>query len=756
MRFLRSLRSRPHGARLVAGAVLAACPAALVAALPAPAGAVSPVSPSATPSSGATGGLTFRLVWSKDLPGAPFRASSPVPAHLDASGDSVVVGGLDGSLYAWHLADGSAVSGWPVQLDHPIDSSPAAAAVDASGYDDVYVGSGTYDSGAGGGYWGVDHTGRVVMHHVGSDPNPAAEPVFSAPAVANLDCSATPDVVAGALGQEAYALDAASGQPLPGWPLFTYDTVFSSPAVADVNGRRLVFEGGDMTSIAGGVLRAIDGAGRVVWTDPFDDVVTSSPALGDVSGTGSLALAVGSGFYFSQQGRPTTASTRLFLVNPATGAVEWSRDLGGYTRPSPAFGDLQGTGRADVVEATQGSPTDPNAGEIWAFDGSGNPLPGWPQSTPPGVGAVIGGVTTADLSGHGYDDVLVPTGDGLYVYDGRTGALAASVAVNRIGMQSSPLVTVDPDGSLGVTITGTNTTTHDGVVLHYEVSGGSIGPDSWPMFHHDAARSGSLAPPAGPAGGCGVSTSHGYRFVAADGGVFDFGSATFHGSAAGAPGGGVSAPIVGMEQTPDDEGYWLLGGDGSVHAYGDAPFKGSAAGRGIRAVALAGAPDGQGYWIVDDRGGVYTFGSARFFGSMGAVRLAAPVVGMAPTPDGNGYWLVGADGGIFSFGEARFYGSTGGLRLAAPIVGMAAAPDGRGYWFVASDGGVFAYGSAAFHGSTGGLRLSAPVVGMAVTPDGGGYWLAGSDGGIFTFGDAPFLGSTGGIHLARPIVAMDP
>nr|MDA8268696.1 hypothetical protein [Actinomycetota bacterium] len=77
-------------------------------------------------------------------------------------------------------------------------------------------------------------------------------------------------------------------------------------------------------------------------------------------------------------------------------------------------------------------------------------------------------------------------------------------------------------------------------------------------------------------------------------------------------------------------------------------------------------------WLVGADGGVFAFGDAGFYGSMGAVRLAAPVVGMASTPDGHGYWLVGADGGVFAFGDARFSGSMGGVRLAAPVVGIAA------------------------------------------------------------------------------------
>jgi hypothetical protein len=101
----------------------------------------------------------------------------------------------------------------------------------------------------------------------------------------------------------------------------------------------------------------------------------------------------------------------------------------------------------------------------------------------------------------------------------------------------------------------------------------------------------------------------GYRLTASDGGVFNFGSDEFRGSASGLT---LNAPVVGMT-SPDAEGYWLVGSDGGVFSYGEATFRGSMAGR----------------------------------------HLNAPVVGIA-THDDWGYWLVGADGGVFSFGGATF------------------------------------------------------------------------------------------------------
>ena len=250
-----------------------------------------------------------------------------------------------------------------------------------------------------------------------------------------------------------------------------------------------------------------------------------------------------------------------------------------------------------------------------------------------------------------------------------------------------------------------------------------------------------------------LNCGQGYRFVASDGGVFDFGTASFWGSTGSIT---LNKPVVGMASTPSTNGYWLVASDGGLFSYGDARFFGSMGGRPLNKpiVGMASTPDGGGYWEVASDGGIFSFGNARFFGSTGAMHLNRPIVGMAATPDGAGYWLVASDGGIFAYGDAQFYGSTGAMALNSPIVGMASGPNGAGYWLVASDGGIFAYGSSQFYGSAGAIRLNKPVVGMAATADGAGYWLVASDGGIFTYGDAPFFGSTGGITLNKPIVGM--
>ncbi|MHB8220254.1 MAG: alpha/beta hydrolase fold domain-containing protein [Acidimicrobiales bacterium] len=251
----------------------------------------------------------------------------------------------------------------------------------------------------------------------------------------------------------------------------------------------------------------------------------------------------------------------------------------------------------------------------------------------------------------------------------------------------------------------------------------------------------------------GLPVTTGYQEVAADGGIFSFGSAAYHGSMGGQA---LNKPIVGMAATPTGGGYWEVASDGGIFSFGNAAYHGSMGGQALNKpiVGMAATSTGGGYWEVASDGGIFSFGNAGFHGSMGGQALNAPIVGIAAAPTGGGYWEVAADGGIFSFGTAAFHGSMGGQALNRPIVGIAATPTGGGYWEVASDGGIFSFGNAGFHGSMGGQALNAPIVALSATATGLGYWEVAADGGIFSFGTASFRGSMGGQALNRPIVGI--
>jgi lysophospholipase L1-like esterase len=141
------------------------------------------------------------------------------------------------------------------------------------------------------------------------------------------------------------------------------------------------------------------------------------------------------------------------------------------------------------------------------------------------------------------------------------------------------------------------------------------------------------------------------------------------------------APIVGMSATSSGQGYWLVAADGGVFSFGDASFYGSTGGLRLNQpiVAMSATPSGRGYWLLAADGGVFSFGDASFYGSTGSLRLNQPVVGMSATPSGRGYWFVAADGGVFSFGDARYYGSGVALHAATGASFLGIASGARGY-----------------------------------------------------------------------------
>ena len=723
---------------------------------PARVGAVAPVL-AATSATAAHAGPAPRipgisLAWQQVLPdaGSPIAESSPNVATLDNGGNSVVVGDRAGNVYAFHLSNGSQVSGWPANVGAPVDSPPSAAP-NGSGADDIFVGSGNAGDPKAGGYTGITSTGIPFWSRSAVDPQ-GNEGVQASLAVGTLQGAQS--VVAPSLGMEEYALNTATGNVVPGWPFFTADSGFTTPSLADLynNGQTEVVTGGDSSTgwadgqhyTAGGHLRVIGSGGNLICSYNTNQTVDSSTAVGNFLAGGGTGIVFGTGNFF-----PGAPDTNMLFASDNHCNIQWRVDLGGNTVSSPAIGDVLGNGGEQVVE---GVDTGSN-GVVSVLNGAnGQQLPGWPVTTP---GRIIGGVTLADLTNGGYNDVLAPTTDGLEIFDGKTAQLVATLGQGAVALQNSALVTTDPDGSIGITIAGYGAG-NEGIIQHYVVSGStghSLGLRSWPQFHQNSQLTGWLAA-AAPGhlnspivAMSSTPTGHGYWNAASDGGIFAFGDAAFHGSMGGQP---LTRPVVGMAATSDGKGYWEVAADGGLFAFGDADFHGSMGGQPLAqpVVGIAATPDGRGYWEVAADGGLFAFGDAGYFGSTGNIRLNRPIVGMASTPDGLGYWLVASDGGVFAFGDAGYFGSMGGQQLNRPIVAIA-AHGSSGYWLVASDGGVFSFGSAPFYGSTGNLTLAQPVVGMSPGPRDDGYWMVAADGGIFAFGDSEYFGSMPAV-LAPP------
>jgi hypothetical protein len=693
-----------------------------------------------------------------DVAGDPIALSSPVVGNLDGQPDAIV-GSRTGNLYAYHLASGTPVPGFPVALGtaQPIDSPPS---VDGS---TVFFGSGNVAHNTGGSYWSVAGNGAIRWRqNVPALPNQAP----TASVQTGLALGALQNVlsaVSGSLGQYEAELNTDTGQENGGFPWFEADSNFTTPAIADLygNGQREIIEGGDSTAgnaygtqySNGGHLRVLSQTGNAGTGNPSgglicqyntDQVVQSSPAVGGFLGGNATGITFGTGSYW-----PGAGSTNQLLATDSNCNLRWATTLDGDTSDSPALVDALGNNLLQIAEGTSNGN---GGGSVYLLNGSNGGVI-WRT---PALGMVIGSIVSADLGG-GYQDLLVPTTGGLQILDGRTGSQVA--AVTGVALQSSPLVTND-NGVIGITVAGYNNQ-NKGEIEHFTVSGsnGATATEAgaWPEFHHDPGLSGDAGtPPPPPPPPTNVPCSapgspHGYDLFASDGGVFTEGNASFCGSTGNLQ---LAAPVVAGATTRDLGGYWEVAADGGTFAFGDGGFYGAASVDHPAApiVGIAPTPDGKGYWEVGADGGIFTFGDAGFYGSEGNKPLNQPIVGMAATPDGRGYWLVASDGGIFTFGDAGFYGSEGDKPLNRPIVGMAPDAATGGYWLVASDGGVFTF-NAPFLGSEGNVALAKPVVGMDSYDGGRGYRLVASDGGVFDFG-ATFYGSTGNEALAKPIVGL--
>ena len=734
--------------------------------------------------------------WTNDLNDAPCGVAEASPTVFSANGTPAVeVGDREGFLYAFDLATGQAMPGWssgpPGTTVRPgqgcgsngLDAQPVTGAtgievpesppVDSTasvgpGSNDLYFGAGNAASPGEGGYYSYAPDGAPLWNQIVTNP-PTVTQALGGVQASLVVGDGGAEVNAGSLGQETYTLNTANGSPNPGWPFFSADSVFSTAAAGDLYGtgqNDFVVGGASSAGFAygkhyqdGGHLRILNDHGGLICAADTTEQIDSSPAVGPILPGGGYGIATGTGFYWATQLGPRSDDNTVKVYDTRCHQV-WSDTLNGFTQGSPALANLLKNGRLSVVEGTN---IDNSSGSVYALDAAtGSQI--WKADV---GGAVIGSVATADLTGSGYQDVIVPTTLGVYILDGMTGQQVGELddgAANPvtgaavIGFQNAPLVTNDPNGLIGITVAGyfaAGGSTVQGVVQHFEVqssNGALVGePGGWPQFHHDAQLSGSLGGGA-PLGQCSrpAAALSGYFTVAADGGIFGFGQ-DFCGSTGGLV---LNKPVVGAAAVPGQGGYWLVASDGGVFSFGDAGFFGSTGALHLNApvVGMAPTPDGQGYWLVASDGGIFSYGDAGFYGSA-ASAPGQDIVGMASSPDGQGYWEVSVTGRVFVFGDAVFAGDVSGLHLNGFIVGMTPDPATGGYWLVGSDGGVFSFG-APFFGSTGGLTLNRPVVAMQSSGDGQGYWFVASDGGIFSYGDAPFRGSMGGQHLNAPMVGM--
>lgn len=323
---------------------------------------------------------TGELWWSKTLDSGEPYSDIPVVGDVDNDGrlEIFVDVGDQRQLYGFAF-DGSPLAGkWPVKLDAP-RLGKVLADLDGDGFKELIGYSNDPLVTSEGSHQLVvfNRTGDVVRKWNVTACTTTNDVPRIFPAVANLDEDRDLEIVAlsGCYNISAFKME----KEAPLWTAGVDGLLLSSPVIGDLNNdgtNEVVIAAASATSFTQGGLYAFNAVGDrwSGWPVLVDDSFTSTPALADMDGDGTLEVAVAS------------AKTQVvhLLYNygfPPDGWPVGPIDQS-YINSSPVIGDVNGDGDVDIVMVSPGfwfltalSGDTTNLGGIKAWSRSGRPVP---------------------------------------------------------------------------------------------------------------------------------------------------------------------------------------------------------------------------------------------------------------------------------------------------------------------------------------------------------------------------------------------
>jgi hypothetical protein len=347
------------------------------------------------------------------LGGTPIRHASPAAADFNGDGNlEIVVGSYDGRLLllsfngsSWTTADSvqtaNALNTKLPTNEHQatgrIESAPAIGDVDNDGSLEIVVTTGGYPNSAN----PADNKhGGIIVYEVSSGLSLTLK-------------SGWPYLTIDAGGQGA-------GGSIPDG---IRDGIWAAPALGDLNGD------GDLEIVTLGLDRRIyavehDGTAVPGWPLSRDNAPLlrggwSSPALADIDNDGLAEIIVGtdsppwngddgSGPFPSQYNNPDYTKATVWAVNGDGSFVPgWPTITQQQVQSSPAVGDIDGDGDLEVVVGTGLGIAGTNGYKVYAWHHNGTPVSGWPRTT---GGNMPAPPALADLNGDNILDVIIGCG----------------------------------------------------------------------------------------------------------------------------------------------------------------------------------------------------------------------------------------------------------------------------------------------------------------------------------------------------------